>query len=182
MAGRVRAVVRRVKLSKVSHALGAHPKKAPTHAPMARSAGAAEIRSKLARVTWKKIHSPQVLPHTHAASPPRAAHHSATPTARPAAWQSRASLVRHRTAPRSTCRARPAPCAAPPAEGAPHAAGRSQTRARSTRAVSISSLALHASMPDYFLVVAPPATRVETQSACDIKRPTGTCIAAGTHA
>ena len=113
-----------------------------------------------------------VTAHTPAASPPRAAHHSATPTARPAAWQSRASLVRHRTAPRSTCRVRPAPCAAPPAEGAPHAAGRSQTRARSTRAVSISSLALHASMPDYFLVVAPPATRVETQSACDIKRPT----------
>lgn len=35
------------------------------------------------------------------------------------------------------------------------------------QSLSISSLALYASMPDYFLVVAPPATHVETRRACD---------------
>ena len=38
---------------------------------------------------------------------------------------------------------------------------------KTLQSLSISSLALYASMPDYFLVVAPPATHVETQSACD---------------
>ena len=38
---------------------------------------------------------------------------------------------------------------------------------KTLQSLSISSLALYASMPDYFLVVAPPATHVETRSACD---------------
>ena len=38
---------------------------------------------------------------------------------------------------------------------------------KTLQSLSISSLALYASMPDYFLVVAPPATNLETQRACD---------------
>ena len=40
---------------------------------------------------------------------------------------------------------------------------------KTLQSLSISSLALYASMPDYFLVVAPPATHVETRSACDTR-------------
>ena len=38
---------------------------------------------------------------------------------------------------------------------------------KTLQSLSISSLALYASMPDYFLVVAPPTTHVDTQCACD---------------
>ena len=38
---------------------------------------------------------------------------------------------------------------------------------KTLQSLSISSLALYASMPDYFLVVAPPATHVDTRCACD---------------
>ena len=38
---------------------------------------------------------------------------------------------------------------------------------KTLQSLSISSLALYASMPDYFVVVAPPATHVDKQCACD---------------
>ena len=38
---------------------------------------------------------------------------------------------------------------------------------KTLQSLSISSLALYASMPDYFVIVAPPTTHVDTQCACD---------------
>ena len=38
---------------------------------------------------------------------------------------------------------------------------------KTLQSLSISSLALYASMPDYFVVVAPPATHMDEQCACD---------------
>ena len=38
---------------------------------------------------------------------------------------------------------------------------------KTLQSLSISSLALYASMPDYFVVVAPPTSHADTKCACD---------------